>query len=731
MKIKHGLLIILLCLAHAVSYGQVSQQAVDSLRTLTHASNKEQQVGALIELSRIYWQVDIDSGLIFANQALVIAEQSKDNILLGSAYNNRGNAHQIKKEYKKSIEDYNIALNYRKEFDSPLMVIHSLTNSASSYYNLNEYSETLNSLKEAFEIAKTHELVSEQVFILNNLVNIYSEINDNNLALEYAIKAASIHIQTENKDGLASSYNFIGAIHRKLGNRELALEYFLKAHEIQKHKGTSLNLGNTLNNLGVIYNELGENHKALEYYKKARDLAIENNDKTGQSAAYNNIGILLSEIKNYDEAIASYKKSIALSEEVEDYASLLNIYNNLAWVYYYQDNINLAMNSVQKALSYSEKCKNLSFISESHEILSKIYYQKQDYKKGFNHLKKVMAINDSLFKASSIERLMETQVRFETERKEKEIELLKKNDQIKSLELQRQKNLNIYWIIIMIMLVAFSITTILFLRTKLKVNKLLTEKNVQLKEINKKLVESEVNLKGINATKDRFFSIIAHDLKNPFNALLGFSELLFKNISQYTENEIKDLVKIIYDSSQNLYKLLENLLQWSRSQLGSIMYKPELFPLTVQINEELELLKPAADKKQINILLQVEEHLIVWADRNLVGVVVRNLISNAIKFSDNNDEITISATEDENMVKIAVKDNGVGINDADKDKLFRLDTNFTSQGTAGEKGSGLGLLLCKEFVKKNGGEIWIENNPNKGMIFFFTLPSYPTTQSNT
>ena len=161
--------------------------------------------------------------------------------------------------------------------------------------------------------------------------------------------------------------------------------------------------------------------------------------------------------------------------------------------------------------------------------------------------------------------------------------------------------------------------------------------------------------------------------------------------------------------SQSLYKLLDNLLQWSRSQLGSIMYKPELFPLTTLINEELELLKPTSDKKGIKILQQVEEHIIIWADKNLAGVIIRNLVSNAIKFSNNNDSIAISATENDDTVKIAVKDNGVGINDADKDKLFRLDTNFTSRGTADEKGTGLGLLLCKEFVEKNGGTIWVES----------------------
>lgn len=731
VKKKHTLVLAVFCLVHTTSIGQANQQAIDSLRALTQSPDKIQQVQALIELSRAYWQINVDSTFVYADQALTIAEKSKNNILLGNAYNNRGNAYQIKKEYKKSIEDYNIALSYREEFDKPLMVIHSLINSASSYYSLNKYSETLNTLKKAFEIAKTHEIVSEQSFILSYLANTYSTINDNNLALEYAIKAASIHIQTGNKDGLASSYNFIGTIHRNLGNRELALEYFLKAYEIQQSEKITQALSNTLNNLGIIYNELGENDKALDYYKKARDLAIEDNNKTGQSAAYNNIGLLSSKMKNYDEAISSYKKSITLSEEMEKYPNLLNTYNNLAWVYYYQGDYDMALLFVQKALSYSETGKELSFISESHEILSKVYYKKQNYKKGFEHLERVMEINDSLFKASSIEQLMETQVRFETERKEKEIELLKKNDQIRGLDFQRQKNLNVYWLVIMIILFAFGIITIIILRQKLKFNKLLTEKNLQLEETNKKLIESETHLKDINGTKDRFFSLIAHDLKNPFNALLGFSELLFKNLELYTEKEIKELIKIIYDSSQSLYKLLDNLLQWSRSQLGSVMYKPDLFPLTLLINEELELLKPAADKKCIKILSQIEEHIVVWADKNLAGVIVRNLVSNAIKFSNNNDNIIISATENENMVEIAVKDNGVGINDADKDKLFRLDTNFTSRGTADEKGTGLGLLLCKEFVEKNGGSIWVESKPEKGTIFHFTLPSFRAVQNNT
>jgi signal transduction histidine kinase len=252
---------------------------------------------------------------------------------------------------------------------------------------------------------------------------------------------------------------------------------------------------------------------------------------------------------------------------------------------------------------------------------------------------------------------------------------------------------------------------------------LLTEKNLLLEETNKKLTESEKHLKEINLTKDRFFSLIAHDLKNPFNALMGFSELLYNNYTDYTQEESKELIKIIYDSSQNLYKLLDNLLQWSRSQLGSIMYSPELFPLHNVVKEEVEMLKPLANKKNVKITLRIEEFMIVWADKNLVAVVVRNLVSNAIKFSSNDDKILIAATEHENHVEISISDTGVGINKEDQDKLFRLDTSFTSRGTADEKGTGLGLLLCKEFVEKNGGTIWVESNEQKGSTFKFTLPS--------
>jgi signal transduction histidine kinase len=723
VKLKSAFLILILLSIRLVSYSQGDKSVIDSLFRLSLSKDKNIQLNAYIDISREYWNVEPDSSYFYAHKALDIANKLKDNLSLGDAYNNMGNAFFMHLQFEESLPFYEKAIEYRRRSEDFLKVAYTMNNFGFVYRNLKMYSESINAFKESASLSESIEEFQNQAYMLMNVAEVYSRINDSNKALEYAIQAVSIFIQLELKEGIAYSYNFIGSLHQNLNNTNLALEYHLKAYEIYKKLNSLNGLSTSANNLGIVYDELNDNQKALEFYKKSLELAIKTGSKEGQAVAYNNIGYLNSKIKNYSEALDAYQKSIVLSEEIKEYPSIMNTYNNIAWVYYHNGEINKAEEYVNKALSYSEHNDNLLFTAESHEILSKIFYDKGYYKRGFDELAKFMNIKDSLFKASSNDKFMEMQVRFETERKEKEIELLKKNDEIKNLQLQRQKNFSLFWTLFSVLLFVFAIIFIVNLRAKHNVNKLLTEKNVLLEETNQKLVESEQHLKELNVTKDRFFSLISHDLKNPFSALMGFSELLNSNYGDYTKEEIKDLVKIIYDSSQNLYKLLDNLLQWSRSQLGSIMFNPELFPLHSIINQELELLKPIADKKELRITIRVEEYLIVFADKNLVGVIVRNLLSNAIKFCNQNDRIIISANDFDNKVEITVSDTGIGINEEDQEKLFRLDTTFTSIGTADEKGTGLGLILCKEFVEKNGGTIKVSSNEDKGSTFTFTLPS--------
>lgn len=244
----------------------------------------------------------------------------------------------------------------------------------------------------------------------------------------------------------------------------------------------------------------------------------------------------------------------------------------------------------------------------------------------------------------------------------------------------------------------------------------------QVKERTAKLEESSMKLKEANDTKDKFFSIIAHDLKNPFQTLLGFSEILLEDYNSLSDEEKLDLINEISNSSNNAHKLLHNLLQWSRSQTGTINFAPEKIELADLFETELLVLRTFATKKNIKITFLPGTNSSVFADRDMMATVFRNLVSNAIKFTKNRGEVTITISEKNDKAIVAVSDTGLGMTEEKRKSIFNLDSGHSTAGTNGEQGTGLGLILCKEFVEKNNGKIWVESKPEEGSIFYFTIP---------
>ncbi len=236
------------------------------------------------------------------------------------------------------------------------------------------------------------------------------------------------------------------------------------------------------------------------------------------------------------------------------------------------------------------------------------------------------------------------------------------------------------------------------------------------------LKKSENNLREINAAKDKFFNIIAHDLRSPFSSILGFSSLLDEQMETKNYEGIEEYASYIHKSATHAMSLLENLLNWSRSQTGKMEFKPEYIDLKELLDEALLSLNDVSVQKTISIKTKTDKNVPVIADRTMTGIILRNLISNAIKFSHPGGEIFVSAEQSPNEILVSVKDGGVGITRENMTKLFRIDTNHTTLGTNREKGTGLGLLLCKEFIEKHGGKIWVESEEGKGSTFYFTLP---------
>ncbi len=249
------------------------------------------------------------------------------------------------------------------------------------------------------------------------------------------------------------------------------------------------------------------------------------------------------------------------------------------------------------------------------------------------------------------------------------------------------------------------------------------EQTVELRSQAETLAITNSELEELNRTKDKFFSIIAHDLKSPFSSIFGFAELLKLKIKILSPEKLDMYINSIYNSSKKIFNLLENLLQWSRAQSKHLKYVPHNLVLNTLIKDVLQLLMDNIKSKNIVIENNTDDHLTVYADHEMINLVLRNLISNAVKYTSSGGKIEISAELKDNMVMVSVKDNGIGMTEARLNNLFRVESSISTEGTDGETGTGLGLLLCKDFIRLNKGEIWAESKENEGTTFYFTIAS--------
>jgi signal transduction histidine kinase len=251
-----------------------------------------------------------------------------------------------------------------------------------------------------------------------------------------------------------------------------------------------------------------------------------------------------------------------------------------------------------------------------------------------------------------------------------------------------------------------------------------TVQNERMIQAHAELMESEHMLKDMNESKNKLFSIIAHDLRAPLNSFKGFSGLLSSNIHALSKEEIEVLVKGMHKSFHNVNTLLDNLLNWSRSQMNMFNFRADTFEVDVLVTENISLLEKAAQDKDITLLKSTPADAYAMMDLNAFNVVLRNLVTNAIKFTPRGGRVEIRTIKQGEYIRVEVQDNGVGLSEEAARKLFRFDTATTTLGTANERGTGLGLILCKEFVEKSGGVIGVESTPGKGSNFFFTVPAY-------
>lgn len=582
---------------------------------------------------------------------------------------------------------------------------------------------------------------------LKNLASLYFKDENFEEASKYYYESLTLVKKLNNNSELAGIYTSLGRIYRRQGNYEKAIESDLKAIETFENLKDEKNIALLLNNLGIDYYRLSDYNKTMDYYQKSLNKRIEIADSMGIADSYNNIAMVYDEQKQYDKAIEYYNKALLIFKKTGNKSGLADTYNNIAGTYYHKEDfekvlefalkslkireelgnkweisftlinigiLNKSLGNIHEAIEYLKqgieiagKTHALSLLSLGYNHLAELYFESGNYKEAYRYINSYSAVQDSMFKEESAKAIVEMQTKYETEKKQKEIELLNKEKDIQELKLKHSENLRIFFLVISIFLVLTAVLIYSRYRIKMKTNKLLKGKNKQL---------------GIaNATKDKFFTIIAHDLKNPLSGIKIITQSLSENIEKINHKELLYYLKELNSSSANLFELLSNLLQWARSQTGKLKFDPGEINLYETFNNNLKLLTPLAQKKKISIKNEIPKSTSVYADFNMLNTIIRNLVSNAIKFTGSDGTISIKATRKNTTVKVIVKDTGIGIEKEDIPKLFRIDVDTSTIGLSAEKGTGLGLILCKELVEKNRGAIWAESEPGNGSSFYFTL----------
>lgn len=545
--------------------------------------------------------------------------------------------------------------------------------------------------------------------VTNNIATANWGLGNSLEALEFYQIALKIRRKTGDKLGVSNILNNIGLIYQDWGLYDEAFIWHNDALNIAFEIENYIAIAYSYSNVGTYYENKGDYEKALHYHKLGyKNILMDDKNSRSNSFFLKNLGDVYSKMGKLDYALSNYKKSFI-------HAKSINNKNRIAIAEYCLGKTHFKLNNIDSASKYinSSYKKSLKFgyddlIKDNQFILSEIEERKGNNSKALKYFKSASAMKDSTFNKEKIAKFTDLQVKYFLEQKSQENTLLRFNNEMNELAIKEQKYIRNFLVIsgvfILIILVIIS------------------KSRATFKKLNAKLNKSEKELLEINDNKDKFFTIISHDLRSPFGGLLGMTDMLVSDYDELSSDEIKEMIKIIKHSSNNIYELLNGLLEWARTQTGRMEYEFENLDIYENTVRTINFLKTNAFDKNIIIKNEINEKTFAFADEKATCTILRNLVSNAIKYSKPGEIVEISSENIENQVVISVSDNGVGMNEEDMNKLFKIEFRHSTVGTNKELGTGFGLVLCKELVEKQGGKIWVESELRKGSKFIFTLP---------
>ena len=590
-----------------------------------------------------------------------------------------------------------------------------------------------------------------KVWLLNKLVQELRE-KDNNKALSYALEAERLAELMNYKGGLAGALEHQGWICYRKGDFGKSLDLSLRSLKLYEQLESGAGVARALISIGAIHFEQKQFDAAIANFKKASVTGLILNDQRIVSRCANNIAYAFAITNKLDSAEFYAEKALTIGKDLNDYYTTAYAYRTKGDIDFLRGDYTNALKNFNASLKLADADNNTFIrvatlhrlgklfktkgdnstaikyleantliaakygykeeLEKTYKLLADIYGEQHDIGKAYRYQSQYISLHDSLYYQRQDQQIALMEMKFSTEMKEAQIDLLTKDAELKTREIERQQLWLYFTIGTLVLAVLLAVALFYINRAGHKAKR-------QVEEKNNAIQHQAEQLKKLNATKDKLFSIISHDLRSPLASLKALMELV--GTPGLTQDEFVNITIVLRRNLDSVHEDLDNLLLWAQTQLKGLQAFPESFSLKDLADEKIKLFREQASLKHLVITNQIDDSCIVWADRNHISIVMRNLIANAIKFNPTGGRIRISSRQIDNYYEIAVTDSGVGMSQDDIHKLFNAQTHFTRPGTHKEKGVGIGLLLAKEFIENNSGSIWVSSEVGKGTTFMFTL----------
>ena len=696
-------------------FGQAQDAVLDSIEHRVETVPDTLVAITEMEAAIYYLNRSTDQCLHFVRRALLSAGKMRRSGDLAKAWNLYGAILRRTGEPDSAAYAYRQALHYAIDSHDTTRIYQVYNNSAYLYNKTGNVDSALYYYDQSLEMAAAARDSAMMEMVWNNKGGLMRDRGEPAEAMRCYETALQMALGLDDQRAIARAYNNMALVLRNEEKYTDAQGYFEQAVAINRDLEDLRGQAIALNGLGTVYDAQGQWEQAIVHLEEALSLAEELKHPGIILSVVNNLARSLMAGESFAEARVYNLRSLELSEQLGDEEGVIANLNMAGEIHEKLEEWRDGISYYERSIAFNAKGDYVGFLKDSYHGLSNCLAGAGRWEDAYAARTRYESLNDSLKTVAKTAEIEEINARYQTESAKQEAALAKtdldkSNAENELLELRSSRQSTIiWWVATGGVLVLFLLLYVMFTNRRLQAQK-------------KEIQSQKDELHQVNRTKDKLLSIVAHDLKNPFGVLQSMTRMLVDRFDDLKDGQKKEIAQTVHGSFTSTYDLVDNLLMWSRTQSGPLQVQPERIALAKLVEENLSLVQTQANSKEITLEARSLENLAINADRNMLTTVVRNLLTNALKFTSKGGTVSVYGRDEEGQIELVVEDTGLGIAAEDIPRLFDAEGGNQMVGNSPEKGTGLGLPVCKEFVEAQGGKISVQSIPGKGSKFIVSIP---------